>query len=180
MMGELGHSKYSYLYLLILIVILSAGKCDATTDTWTQPMDGLRLGLSISTPIYKDPNIFQLSIVFQNLGKEKIIILPESTRRIYQVKGQGVAKYVPFPGPPIPPWRGAFPLLPGQKNEIKYVGMKDRDGIWVLEPGTYNISIKYVVPQDLAVGYGREFPNSKDQVWIGHIETEKLTITFQP
>ena len=58
--------------------------------------------------------------------------------------------------------------------------MRDRDGIWVLEPGTYNLSMQYIVPQDLAVGYGREFPNSKDQVWIGSIETEKLTITFQP
>ena len=179
-MDELRNSKYSYLYLLILIVILSAGKCDAAAELWTQPIDGLRLGLSISNLIYKDPKTFQLSIFFQNLGKEKIIILPESTRRIYQGKGQGVAKYVPFPGPPIYPWGGAFLLLPGQKNEIKYVGMRDRDGIWVLEPGTYNLSMQFIVPQDLAGGYGREFPNSKDQVWIGRIETEKLTITFQP
>jgi len=179
-MGEVGKFKYSCFYLLILIMTLSAGKCEAIAELGTQPMDGLLLGLSISNPIYKDPNIFQLSIVFQNLGKEKIIILPESTRRIYQVKGQGVAKYVPFPGPPISPWRGAFPLLPGQKNEIKYVGMRDRDGIWVLEPGTYDLSMQFIVPQDLAGGYGREFPNSKDQVWIGRIETEKLTITFQP
>ena len=179
-MDELRNSKYSYLYLLILIVILSAGKCDAATELWTQPIDGLRLGLSISNLIYKDPKTFQLSIFFQNLGKEKIIILPESTRRIYQGKGQEVAKYVPFPGPPIYPWGGAFLLLPGQKNEIKYVGMRDRDGIWVLEPGTYNLSMQFIVPQDLAGGYGREFPNSKDQVWIGRIETEKLTITFQP
>ena len=180
MIGEVGKFKYSYLCLLILTVTLIAGKCDAAAELWTQPMDGLRLGLSTSTPIYKDPNTFQLSIFFQNLGKEKIIILPESTRRIYQGKGQGVAKYVPFPGPPIYPWGGAFLLLPGQKNEIKYVGMRDRDGIWVLEPGTYNLSMQFIVPQDLAVGYGREFPNSKDQVWIGRIETEKVTITFQP
>ena len=179
-MGKVGIFKHYYLYLLILIVILGAGNSDATTETWTQPLDGLRLALYVSTPIYKDPNTFLLSIVFENLGKEKIIILPESIHRNYQVKGHGAAKYVPFPGPPISPWRGAFPLLPGQKNEIKYVGMRDRDGIWVLEPGTYNLSMQFIVPQDLAVGYGREFPNSKDRVWIGSIETEKLTITFQP
>ena len=60
------------------------------------------------------------------------------------------------------------------------MGMRDRDGIWVLEPGTYNLSMQFIVPQDLAVGYGREFPNSKDRVWVERIETEKLTITFQP
>ena len=179
-MGELVNSKYSYLYLLILTVTLIAGKCETAAELWTQPMDGFRLGLSTSTPISKDPNTFQLSVVFQNLGKEKIIILPESIHRNYQVKGHGAAKYVPFPGPPISPWRGAFPLLPGQKNEIKYVGMRDRDGIWVLEPGTYNLSMQFIVPLDLALGYSREFPSSKDQVWVGHIETENLAITFQP
>jgi len=179
-MGKVGNSKYSFLYLLILIVILSAGKCEATAELWTQPMDGLRLGLSTSTPIYKDPNIFQLSIVFQNLGKEKIIILTESIHRNYQVKGHGAAKYVPFPGPPISPWRGAFPLLPGQKNEIKYVGMRDRDGIWVLEPGTYNLSIQYVVPQDLISAYARDFPDSKARLWTGSIKSMELIIRFQP
>ncbi len=179
-MGELVNSKYSYLYLLILTVTLIAGKCEAAAELWTQPMDGLCLGLSTSTRIYKDPNTFQLSIILPLRGKKKIMIIPESPRRIYQGKGQGVAKYVPFPGPPIYPWRGAFPLLPGQKNEIRYVGMRDRDGIWVLEPGPYNLSMQYIVPQELAGGYGREFPNSKDQVWTGRIETEKLTITFQP
>jgi hypothetical protein len=179
-MGEVSKFKYSCFYLLILIITLSAGKCDAAAELWTQPMDGLRIGLSTSTPIYKDPNIFQLSIIFQNLGKEKIIILPESTRRVYQGKGQGVPKYVPFPGPPISPWRGAFPLLPGHINEIKYVGMRDRDGIWVLEPGTYNLSKQYVVPQDLISAYVRDFPDSKARLWTGSIKTKELIIRFQP
>ena len=68
-MGKVGKFKYSCFYLLILIITLSAGKCDAVAEPWTQPMDGLRLGLSTSTPIYKDPNTFQLSIFFQNLGE---------------------------------------------------------------------------------------------------------------
>ena len=179
-MSEVGISKYSYLYFLILLVALSAGKSDATTETWMQPINGLRLWLHISTPNYKDPNAFQLSIFFENMGKGKIIILPESIHRNYQAIGQGAAKYVPYPGPRISPWRDAFPLLPGRKNEIKLMGMRDRDGIWVLEPGAYNLSIRYIVLQDLISAYARDFPNSEARLWTGSIESGRLTIKFQP
>ncbi|MDO9351983.1 MAG: hypothetical protein Q8P64_19945 [Deltaproteobacteria bacterium] len=156
MMSEVGISKYFFLFLLILLVTLGAGDSHASSETWIQPIDGLRLGLRIPILNYKDSNAFQLSIIFENLGKEKMIILPESIHRNYQVKGHGAAKYVPFPGPPISPWRDAFTLLPGRKNEMKLVGMRDRDGIWILEPGTYHLSIRYIVPQNLISAYAND------------------------
>jgi len=96
LMGEVGKSNILYLYLLILIFILGAGKCDASSrimdsaDGWASPWP-FHLD-----PIYKDPNTFQLSVVFQNLGKEKIVILPESTRRIYQGKARGCKNMAHF------------------------------------------------------------------------------------
>jgi hypothetical protein len=180
MMSEVGISKYFYLYFLILLATLGAGNSQATTETWTQPINGLRLGLHVSIPIYKDPNTFQLSIVFENLGKEKITIIPQSLHRNYQARGQGATKYVPFPGPRLSPWKDASTLFPGQKNRINLVGMRDGDGIWILEPGIYDLSIRYIVPRDWVEAYARDFPDSEARLWTGSIESGKLTIKFQP
>jgi len=172
--------KLFYLYLFILSITVSVGDSPAATETWTQSIDGLRLGLYSPAPNYKDFNSIQLSIIFENVGKEKIVILPQSIRRNYQSKGQGASKYVPFPGPRIYPLKDAFTLLPGQKNEINLVGMRDGDGIWMLEPGTYDLSIRYTVSQDLVSSYARDFPDSEARIWTGSIESEKITIKFQP
>jgi hypothetical protein len=180
MMSEVGISKYFCLYSLILIVTLGAGNSPTTTETWTQPIDGLRLRLYTPTPNYKDFNSFQLSVIFENVGKEKIIILPQSIRRNYQSKGQGATKYVPFPGPRLSPWKDAFTLMPGQRNELKFLGMRDGDGIWILEPGIYDLSIRYIVPRDWVEAYARDFPDSEARLWTGSIESGKFTIKFQP
>jgi len=172
--------KFFYLYLFILSVTVGVGDSPATTETWTQPINGLRLGLYTPAPNYKDFNSFQLSVIFENLGKEKIVILPQSIRRNYQSKGHGAAKYVPFPGPRIYPLKDAFTLLPGQRNEINFVGMRDGDGIWTLEPGPYDLSIRYTVSQDLVSSYARDFPDSYARIWTGSIESAKITVKFQP
>jgi hypothetical protein len=172
--------KLLYLYLFILSITVSVGNSPAATDTWTQSIDGLRLGLYSSGQNYNDFNSFQLSVIFENVGKEKIVILPQSIRRNYQSKGQGAAKYVPFPGPRIYPLKDAFTLLPGQRNEINFVGMRDGDGIWMLEPGTYDLSIRYNVSQDLVLSYARDLPDTNSRIWTGSIESEKITVNFQP
>ncbi len=172
--------KFFYLYLFILSVTVGVGDSPATTETWTQPIDGVRLGLYTPTPNYKDFNSFQLSVIFENVGKEKIVILPQSIRRNYQSKGHGAAKYIPFPGPRIYPLKDAFTLLPGQRSEINFVGMRDGDGIWMLEPGTYDLSIRYTVSQDLVSSYARDLPDADARIWTGNIESEKLAVKFQP
>jgi hypothetical protein len=172
--------KFFYLYLFILSVTVGLGNSHAATEPWTQPIDGLRLGLYTPAPNYKDFNSLQLSVIFENVGKEKIVILPQSIRRNYQSKGHGAAKYVPFPGPRIYPLKDAFTLLPGQRNEINFVGMRDGDGVWMLESGTYDLSIRYNVSQDLVSSYVRDFPDSKARIWTGSIESEKITVKFQP
>jgi hypothetical protein len=172
--------KFICLYLFILCITVGVGYGHATKETWTQPVDGLRLGVYTSTSNYKDFNSCQLSVIFENVGKDRLIILPQSIRRNYQSKGQGAAKYVPFPGPRIYPLKDAFTLLPGQRNKINFVGMRDGDGIWMLEPGTYNLSIRYTVSQDLVSSYARDYPDSNAPIWTGSIESGKLTIKFQP
>jgi hypothetical protein len=116
-MSKVSTAKYFYPYLLVLSITMGAEYSHAqgrlnelATETWTQPINGLRLGLHVSIPIYKDPNTFQLSIVFENLGKEKITIIPQSLHRNYQARGQGATKYVPFPGPRLSPWKDASTL----------------------------------------------------------------------
>jgi hypothetical protein len=172
--------KFFYLYLFILSVTVGVGYVHATKETWTQPIDGLRLGLYTPTPNYKDFNSFQLSVIFENVGEQNIVILPQSIRRNYRSKGHGAAKYVPFPGPRIYPLKDAFTLSPGQRNEINFVGMRDGDGIWMLEPGAYDLSIRYAVSQDLVSSYTRDLPDSNARIWRGSIESEKITVKFQP
>ncbi len=146
----------------------------------TEHVNGLRLRIYTPTPTYKDFNLFQLSVIFENLGKEKIVILPQSIRRNYQSKGHGAPKYIPFPGPRIYPLKDAFTLLSGQKDAVNFVGMRDGDGIWMLEPGTYDLSIRYTVSQDLVSSYARDLPDSNARIWAGSIESEKITVKFQP
>jgi hypothetical protein len=181
MMRKAGIPKLLYFYPFIISVTLCIGHSHAIPETWTQPINGLRLSLHSPTQNYKDPNAFQLSVLFENVGKEKIIIiLPQSIRQNYEAKGRGTAKYIPFPGPRISPWKDAFTLLPGRRDEIKLVGMRDGDGIWKLEPGTYDFSARYIVPQDFVAAYIRDFPDSKARLWTGSIETTKWTIEFHP
>jgi len=172
--------KFFCLYLFILSVTVGVGDGHATKETWTQPIDGLRLGLYTPTPHYKDFNSFRLSVIFENVGKEKIVILPQSIRRNYRSKDHGAAKYIPFPGPRIYPLKDAFALLPGERNEINLVGMRDGDGIWMLEPGTYDLSIQYSASQDLVLSYTRDLPDSNARIWTGSIESGKITVIFQP
>jgi|APFre7841882630_1041343.scaffolds.fasta_scaffold32360_2 hypothetical protein len=186
-MSKVGTAKYFYPYLLVLSITMGAEYSHArgrlnelATETWTQPINGVRISVYTPTQNYKDPNAFQLSVLFENLGKEKLIILPESIHRNYQSRDQGTARYVPFPGPRISPWKDAFTLLPDRRNEIKFVGMRDGDGLWISEPGTYDLSIRYIIPQDWAAAYARDFPNSKVQPWTGSIEGGKLIIKFLP
>jgi hypothetical protein len=179
-MAKVNKLKFLHLYFLILTTTLGAGYGHAGTEKWTKPIEWLRLSIRSPTQNYKDPNAFQLFLLFKNAGKEKIIILPQSIRRNYQSKGHGAVKYVPFPGPRIYPLKDAFTLLPGRRNEINLVGMRDGDGIWMLEPGTYDLSIRYTVSQDLVSPYARDFPDSNARIWMGSVESGKLTIKFQP
>ena len=89
-MSKVGTAKYFYPYLLVLSITMGAEYSHAqgrlnelTTETWTQPVNGVRITVYTPTQNYKDPNAFQLSALFENLGKEKLIILPESIHRNY-------------------------------------------------------------------------------------------------
>jgi len=179
-MNKVGKLKFLYLYLFVLTTTLGIVYSHATTERWGNQVDGLRLSIYTPTPEYKDPNAFQLSVLFENVGKEKIVILPQSIRRNYESRGHGAAEYVPYPGPRIYPLKDAFTLLPGQRNEINFVGMRDGDGIWKLEPGTYDLSVRYTVSQDLVLSYARDLPDVNARIWAGTIESGKSTIKFEP
>jgi hypothetical protein len=78
-MSKVGAAKYFYPYLLVLSITMGAeyshpqGRLnEPATETWTQPVNGVRIGIYTPTQNYKDPNAFQLSVLFENLGKEKL------------------------------------------------------------------------------------------------------------
>ena len=76
----------------------------------------LTIRVQSSTPVYDDPAEFELSIIVQNRGSSPLVVLPQALRRVYAAVGAGSAEYSPYPGPPVPPWKGAFSLQPGQKR----------------------------------------------------------------
>jgi hypothetical protein len=61
--------------------------------------------------------------------------------------------------------------------------MRDGDGIWTLEPGAYELSVRYVVEEALA---GRAVPPEVRgslggaAVWVGALETPGIEVTFRP
>jgi hypothetical protein len=61
--------------------------------------------------------------------------------------------------------------------------MQDGDGIWALEPGTYELSVRYIVAGEVAgsavpVEVRRELGGAP--IWVGALETPAIRITFQP
>ncbi len=155
----------------------------ASAQDWSPAVRGLRLRVRSPNPSYDDPASFSLEVVFENAGDTPIGILPVYVRRRYRALGSGVARYVPYPGPPIYPWRGAFALGPGRRQTVKLLGMGDGDGIWALEPGTYELSVRYIVDEEVAgpavpVEVRRDLGGAP--IWVGALETPAMRITFQP
>ncbi len=175
-----------------LVVALFAAGCgplegvQASSDSaqsWTPAVRGLRLRVQSAAPTYDDAASFSLEVVFENVGDTPVGILPPVIRRRYRALGSGRATYIPYPGPPIYPWRGAFALGPGEVRSVTVVGMRDGDGIWALEPGAYELSVRYIVDESVAgpsvpIEARRELGRAK--IWVGQLESPAVTVVFRP
>ena len=108
----------------------------------------LVIRVEFSTREYAESRKFELSVILQNNGDAPVIVLPQSLRRQYRSLDAGIASYSPYPGPPIRPWKDAFLLRPGEGRTLTVRGMRDGDGVWNLEPGRYELSIRLSVTSD--------------------------------
>ena len=170
---------------------LSSGACGPSAGALAGPdsgqgsspaVRGLRLRAQLTNHAYDAPESFALEVVFENVGDLPVAILPAMVRRRYRPLGSGSATYVPYPGPPIFPWRDAFVLGPGVARTVTITGMRDGDGIWALAPGAYELSVRYVVEEALAwpaVPADVRRSLGAAGVWMGALETPGIEVTFR-
>lgn len=90
-------------------------------------------------------------------------------------------EYVPFPGPALSPWEGARVIAPGERVELKQTGVRDRDGIWKLAPGAYQLSVGYEVPIDFEREAGpRPGHLAGKKLWSGRLTSHSIRVEYQP
>ncbi len=147
--------------------------------------DVLALHAQSSTPCTSDPAAFRLTLTFENRGDTPILILPSRIRRHYRgYEASAAATYIPYPGPPISPWRGTFSIAPGASHTIELSGMQDGDGAWRLEAGQYSLRIGYAVEPALesaqtdVESLSPELRNTP--LWVGELQTEAIPVVHAP
>jgi hypothetical protein len=133
-----------------------------------------------STPNYDNPSAFEMSVIVRNRGRIPLVILPQALRRMYTAAGSGSAEYTPYPGPPVPPWEGAFSLQPGQTHTLTFVGMRDGDGSWKMEPGSYELRVRLNVSADAARSAEEHVAHFGAAIWQGNLRSSAILVTYSP
>jgi len=140
----------------------------------------LTIEIRSSTPVYDDPAAFEFSVIVQNRGSFSLVVLPHALRRVYAAVGSGSAEYSPYPGPPMPPWRGAFSLQPGQTQTLTFVGMRDGDGLWNLQAGRYALHVVLSVSSDVAKSAEEHVAHFGAAIWQGDYQSSVILVTYAP
>jgi hypothetical protein len=168
--------------LIVLAVVVSWSPTRAAADVRSGV---LALRARSSTPCTSDPAAFRLTLTFENRGDTPILILPSRIRRHYRgYEESATATYIPYPGPPISPWRGAFSIAPGASHTTELSGMQDGDGTWRLAAGQYFLQIVYAVEpalesaQTAVESLSPELRNTP--LWVGELQTEAIPVVYGP
>ena len=140
----------------------------------------LDVQVETSTSEYGKPAKFDLSVILRSNCGAPVIVLPQSIRRKYVSVGSGAAQYSPFPGPRIKPWQDAFLLRPGQSQTLIVRGMRDGDGVWNLEPGRYEMSIRLTVTPETAKASALQVENLGASIWEGDIRSSNIRVIYSP
>jgi hypothetical protein len=138
----------------------------------------LVIHLEPSTSEYAKPSEFEFSAILKNHSDAPLVVLPQSLRREYVSLGNGAAHYSPYPGPPIKPWNGAFLLRPGLSRTLILRGMDDGDGVWRLDPGRYELSVRLSVTPEQAKASAPELKEFEAAIWVGEIRSSKIPVTY--
>jgi len=142
--------------------------------------ESLEIRAESPAPRYSVPERFHFVVTIRNRAKNALVILPGGIRRVYKALDRGSAGYVPFPGPPLSPWRNAFLLFPGESRTMEFQGMRDGDGVWMLDPGEYLLAIRMTVSADVANSpdFRSSWPGIP--VWHGECASEPTPVTYRP
>jgi hypothetical protein len=162
-------------HLHIFLLALALGCSEPASESTEY---GLTIRAHSPTASYSKPDDFRLSVTFRNHGDSPLVILPVAIHRKYTALDAAKARYSPFPGPPIPPWRNAFLLAPGQTHVVELPGHRDADGIWILEPGRYELAVRIEVSPDQADSAARHLVNFAAPVWRGTLLSAPIRIVF--
>ena len=140
----------------------------------------LTIQIQSSTPSYGDPAAFEFSVIVQNRGDFPLVVLPHAIRRDYSALDSGSVEYLPYPGPPMPPWGGAFSLQPGQTRTLTFIGMRDGDGSWNIEAGRYELRMILSVSSDIARSAKKHVAHFGAAIWQGDLQSSAIVITYTP
>ena len=148
----------------------------------SQPLSCLASSLQIKidspTKFYTNPNLFKLAVTIYNTGEQPFVVFPAYTRRVYKPLDEQSFQYSPYPGPVIDPWYSAISLELGHSQTLTFNGMQDRDGVWNLTPGRYELSVSLNV---LPNSYYSLSPSKNIEgidIWHGEIESKSIYIKF--
>ena len=147
--------------------------------------DQAMLKLYVDEPelAYERPETFRLEAFFENRGRSRVLILPSLIHRQYRPVNGETVTYVPYPGPRLSPWDGAFALDPNETRVVILSGMRERDGLWKLDRGAYSLSLRYVVPEALEANEdasAEESPFPDTLLWVGELQSQEVTVRYEP
>ena len=161
------------LLIALFLIVFACGPPLASA-----PEAGLFVRAHSSTPTYSGPADFHFAVVLANREDSAVVVLPGALRRSYTPRSGGAARYIPFPGPRLAPWKGAFLLLPGQTHTLEFTGMRDGDRIWDLEPGRYELTVRFHVTPDLARSAEAHIEELGAPAWEGEATSDPIAVSF--
>jgi hypothetical protein len=141
---------------------------------------GLLMWVESAVVAFQRPEEFSLSVAFENSGAGPVVILPESLSREFLSRGKGEATYQPYPGPPVPPWRGALALGAGERKTVTFEGLRDSGGVWLLELGAHLLNLSYKVAKERAELRSLPTGFPEGRIWTGELRPLRLPLTYRP
>jgi hypothetical protein len=58
--------------------------------------------------------------------------------------------------------------------------MEDGDGVWRLDPGRYELSMRLNVTPEQAKASAPELKEFEAAIWVGEIQSSKILVTYSP
>jgi len=139
---------------------------------WSAPVNGLRMGVFAAKGLRTQQGSFKVRVIFNNINKEPLLVLPEFIAMHYEALGKGKASYTPYPGPPTNPYRDVRQVAPGKIEVIAVAGLRDTRGMWRLEPGSYRLTVRYAVPGNLIESAAPRPANlPPGRIWAGTLDS---------
>ena len=138
------------------------------------------LEFRIDSPMeeFKDSDQFVLLVEIQNISDEACVAFPAYIRTEWKpTEGQG-ARFVAYPGPVVDPWPTAILLNGGQIKTIALRGLKNADGVWLLEHGSYHLSVSLRVAPTSTFNVNRNGQFENKAICRGTFQSNSVTVRY--